>query len=233
MGKKAVIISGVVCIILVACLIPPIVKHFRIEGFVKDLHSNDEETQEIAINGLVAYGMEAIPYLLDEFNQQVKLYPDSIFEINNISTQIQGRVFDLGFIETFVQLGEESFQHLVEFKPNDESRFYSTVSAVILSFYGKLEYGEDSTLLFLIPNHISETQNLKPSEFNYIASTPFGFMFIGKFKTAREWFRFILKEIYNFEKLKLGLSTITNLNSIQIQSDAFIEAARIFLQKTE
>lgn len=143
MGKKAVIISGMACIILVACLIPPILKHYRIEGLVRDLHSEDEEIWGDAIDGLTEYGDKVVPRLLREISSFPKLNDTEVRKFQLKGQEGKKRIFEIGAIKTFISIGEPSLPHLISNVSKSNNRLNCTVLTGILSVYGRLVFTKD------------------------------------------------------------------------------------------
>lgn len=161
MGKKTVIINGVVCIILVAILTPHIVEYFRIEGLVKDLHSEDESVQNKAVSGLVEYGVEVIPRIVEEFPR----LPEPKRTHPTLSYFTLGNKFEFGFIKTIIEMGEPGIKQILKSVDDPKSRYALNVLIVIVYFYGS-HFGDSQWLnLFCFYDEDDSNSPLGRSEY--------------------------------------------------------------------
>ncbi len=135
MGKKIMILCGVVCVILVATSVPSIIQHYRIKEFVKDLKSEDIEIQRKAINALAGYGAEVVPRLILEIEQLPALENREPWNFILLSNFKSNRIFEYNLIRTFLKIGESSIPLLISRLSNKDLRFESFVICVIVFFY--------------------------------------------------------------------------------------------------
>lgn len=137
MGKKAAIMSGGVCIILLAILIPPLVRHFNIEGLIEDLHSKEIVVQKKAITELSKYGSGITPRLIEEIKKLPELNDPDVWKFNLIPDDENSREFEIAFIELFLEIGEPSIKELITFLPTQNLRLESVIDCIIILYYSE------------------------------------------------------------------------------------------------
>ncbi len=138
MGKKAVVITGGVCILLFSFLVPSLVKYYRIEALVQQLHSTDQETQSEAIDRLAEYGPEVISRLIEEIEQLPKLGEKDAWWLSVSDRSKTNRLIDLNLIKTFLKIGESSIPQLLRRIPSENYRLESIALCVVVFHYSEM-----------------------------------------------------------------------------------------------
>ncbi len=139
MGKKAVIICGIICIIIIALFVPPAIKYLKIENLVKDLHSKDLEVQKKSIENLTKYGVEVVPRLLEELKTLPKLgEDDQPWYLNNgwEDYKFFGG-YEFGLIKTLLSIGEPSIPILIRRLSKEDFRMECLATCTLVVFYTK------------------------------------------------------------------------------------------------
>ncbi len=138
MGKKYVLISGLLCGALILFSAPKLVDHLRIEGYVKDLHSFDKSVREKAIQELAAYGTEVIPRLLAELETCPSVNDEECKKFNRNPENGKTRAYEMGFIRTLVLIGEESIPYLFERLTVNDKNLESVAYCSVMWIYAEV-----------------------------------------------------------------------------------------------